>query len=143
LSLYDSTLAQRVQVVGKRKTNITEAIMSDLKKTITDYIQGEQRHHADKIRSLKAAAKSLKKGGFNPNTITWNIVLNPFSARSGGESIDFKYRGKLQNAIKKAEQEFLRLNKHSDVASRLVFAVIAGVNIPIPKEYWNTFMSPD
>lgn len=117
--------------------------MSTIKDILAKHIQSEQKHHSDCLAKLAIAETDLEKNEFHPNKITWNIILNPFSARSGGKSIDFKYRGKLQNAIKRAEQEFLRRNSHSDISSCLVIAIIAGVCIPIPKEYWNTPMSSD
>jgi hypothetical protein len=98
-----------------------------------------------KVVELKSELSKTKKilGVFNKidiNKADYHIHLFSLWAADGEKSPKFKYTGRLEDAIKEAEENFKKINNRGDVqAQYLVSIKLRGMEYAVPEEFWKKY----
>jgi len=108
-----------------------------------EYLKGHIKKEINDMKSiLKAHRKSLKdlEGADLENTI-YIIRINSSWADYDETSVKITHTGSLEDAIKKAQEDFKERNKRSDVQGRYqVHIKLSDILHTIPEAYWKRYI---
>jgi hypothetical protein len=112
----------------------------DLKKYLSKEIQQKITHLNELVAQNKKSLKVIDK--FNPDNAHYEVSLKSLWEKEGEKSTLTRYTGSLENAIKRAENEFKDVNKRTDIqADWLVQVKFERTRYVIPWEYWANYIT--
>jgi len=112
-------------------------VKDTLKLGLRQVLERQLSKHRKAESQLQKAVVDLE--GTNLSNANYLVVLRPLGL-DAKKGIEIGYTGKLEEAIKTAEENFKKLNQRNDVhASYKVYIVLAGQNFPLPQQYWEQF----
>lgn len=78
----------------------------------------------------------------NPRDFIYRIYLHSCWANEGEKSTTSQYKGTLNEAIKRAEEEFKLVNHRSDVQANYAVSVVLGKEeYALPESFWRKYRS--
>jgi hypothetical protein len=91
-----------------------------------------------KIVNCRKASRVLEKTDLNNSHFV--VQLHSLWADQGEQSPRIEYEGRLEDAIKKAEETFKSTNHRSDIQAKYQVDIkLADVTINLPEQYWESY----
>lgn len=92
-------------------------------------------------KSIARSEDSLRElSGLDFDDAQYIINLSSLWSKEGEEDVTKNYRGKLETAIEKAEEEFKEKNNRSDIQARYEVQIkIGNVFYQMPEEFWSDY----
>ncbi len=111
---------------------------------LRDRLRGYLTTEIEKAKLLAATLRSMKRHlESSTKPFTYIVALESLWAREGEQSHTFRLTGDLSEVIKKAESEYKKLNRRSDVQARYRVSIILKQNpeqsVPVPEAFWDMY----
>lgn len=112
--------------------------MLPLKKRLTNDLGRSILEAQKRLDILNAAAVALPK--VRLARAEFQVQIRSCWAHEGEKNTEITHRGKLEEAIHIAQEDFKKANNRSDVQGDwFVFIILEDHKLEVPKEYWKDF----
>jgi hypothetical protein len=123
---------------------VTHPVSTELK----EHLQGALDTRVQTLKAKLAEgrrARNILDRQIRSGKITYKIVLVSLWADHGDKAVMLVEEGNLEELMKKAIAEFMKINRRSDVqANYSVYVLLKDktkdlLNVPVPEEFWRQY----
>ncbi|MDP1729077.1 MAG: hypothetical protein Q8L27_02655 [archaeon] len=110
--------------------------------SLTDYLI---KHLGNEIKALRKIIQRTEKSllvldDCNLDEANYVVYLHSCWSNEGEKSITHSYRGSLKDAIKTAEEKFMKINNRRDVQAHYSVSIyLKKLPFDIPQNFWQNY----
>lgn len=109
-----------------------------VKRHVTQYLDKSRKRLEDELQKVLNAECNLES--FNGRNAHYRLSLHSCWSDYGEQDVTHEHEGSIKQCVEEAEQEFLRVNKRSDVQADGRLSVKLGdLYVPLPQELWEKY----
>ena len=107
--------------------------MKSYKQIAKEFLLEQEKEHKEALKKIRKAKNDLEKD----KPLLFSVKIHSCWADYGEKSVTVLDEKSISLVLKKACEEFKKVNHRSDVQGRpLVWATLGEVTIPIPEKRW-------